>query len=77
MKQYVFGIDVGGTSIKCGLFESDGTILEKWEIITRKQEQGKHVLTDVADSILAMIEKRDLKKEEIIGVGIDADPSSF
>ena len=71
MKQYVFGIDVGGTSIKCGLFESDGTILEKWEIITRKQEQGKHVLTDVADSILAMIEKRDLKKEEIIGVGID------
>ena len=32
MANYVFGIDVGGTSVKCGLFQTDGTLLEKWEI---------------------------------------------
>ena len=34
MANYVFGIDVGGTSVKCGLFQTDGTLLEKWEIPT-------------------------------------------
>ena len=24
MANYVFGIDVGGTSVKCGLFQTDG-----------------------------------------------------
>ena len=31
MKSYCFGIDVGGTSVKCGLFNTDGTLLEKWD----------------------------------------------
>ena len=35
MSIYCFGIDVGGTSVKCGLFKTDGTLLEKWEIPTR------------------------------------------
>ena len=26
MKKYVFGIDVGGTTVKCGLFTADGAI---------------------------------------------------
>ena len=34
MANYVFGIDVGGTSVKCGMFQTDGTLLEKWEIPT-------------------------------------------
>ena len=32
MKRYAFGVDVGGTTIKLGLFSEDGTLLEKWEI---------------------------------------------
>ena len=32
MSKYCFGIDVGGTTIKCALFLNDGTILDKWEI---------------------------------------------
>ena len=40
MGKKCIGIDVGGTSIKLGLFEVDGTLLEKWEIPTRKEENG-------------------------------------
>ena len=37
MKRYCFGIDVGGTTIKCGLFQTDGKLLEKWEVKTRTE----------------------------------------
>jgi ROK family protein (putative glucokinase) len=70
MKQYVFGIDVGGTSIKCGLFKADGTVVEKWEITTRTDEQGSHILRDVADGILTALTEFNIRKEEVIGIGI-------
>ena len=53
MGRYVFGIDVGGTTVKCGLFDVEGNVLDKWEIITRKEEGGKYILPDVAASVLA------------------------
>ena len=37
MGKKCIGIDVGGTTVKLGLFEMDGTLLEKWEIPTRKE----------------------------------------
>ena len=48
MSIYCFGIDVGGTSVKCGLFKTDGTLLEKWEIPTRTENNGENILPDVA-----------------------------
>ena len=35
------GVDVGGTSVKIGLFEVTGELLEKWEVKTRKEDGGK------------------------------------
>ncbi len=29
MGKYCFGIDAGGTSVKCGLFQTDGVLVEK------------------------------------------------
>ena len=54
------GIDVGGTSVKLGLFETDGTLVEKWEVKTRKEENGKYILQDVAESIRAKAAERGL-----------------
>lgn len=48
MKEYCFGIDVGGTTVKCGLFHVDGTLEEKWEIPTRTENRGKEILPDIA-----------------------------
>lgn len=36
---YCFGIDVGGTTVKCGLFQTDGTLVDKWQIPTRTEEE--------------------------------------
>ena len=55
MANYVFGIDVGGTSVKCGLFQTDGTLLEKWEIPTRTENGGSEILPDIAKSVKAKI----------------------
>ena len=53
MANYVFGIDVGGTSVKCGLFQTDGTLLDKWEIPTRTENNGSEILPDIAKSVKA------------------------
>ena len=37
--KYIYGIDIGGTTIKMGLFAEDGTLKEKWEIKTRTDRQ--------------------------------------
>ena len=39
MSNYVFGIDLGGTTVKCGLFTVEGVVLDKWEIKTNKENK--------------------------------------
>ncbi|HIY00746.1 MAG TPA: ROK family glucokinase [Candidatus Blautia faecipullorum] len=70
MSAYCFGIDVGGTSVKCGLFQTDGVLLEKWEIPTRTENQGENILPDVAETIKNKIQERGIDKEDVAGVGI-------
>lgn len=73
MKQYCIGIDVGGTTVKLGLFqlhEGDGTLLEKWEVPTRKEDGGAHILPDVAASILEHLSQRGITTDELEGAGI-------
>ena len=42
--QYTFGVDVGGTAIKYGLF-GDG-LIEKWASPTRVDANGSQILPD-------------------------------
>lgn len=70
MWKYCFGIDVGGTSIKCGFFTAEGELLEKWEIPTRTENQGENILPDIAKSIEKKMEEKAISKEQVTGVGI-------
>ena len=70
MGKYCFGIDVGGTSVKCGLFQTDGVLVEKWEIPTRRENNGEAIIPDIAKTILDKIAERKMDKEDIDGVGI-------
>ncbi len=70
MLQYCFGIDIGGTTIKCGLFQTDGCLLEKWEIPTRIEEQGINILPDAAKAVLDKCKERNISLEEVAGVGV-------
>lgn len=70
MKKYLVGIDIGGTTVKLGLFDLNGELLDKWEIETRKTEKGRYILSDIAKSIDGILNERKIKKEEVLGVGV-------
>ncbi len=70
MKQYAFGIDIGGTTVKCGFFKNDGTFVEKWEIPTRKDNGGDLILPDIADAIRERLEKHGVSMYDVEGIGV-------
>jgi glucokinase len=70
MKKYCFGVDIGGTTVKMGLFDTKGNVLEKWAIPTCTENEGKAVLPDIAASVCGKIEERELVREEIAGIGV-------
>ena len=59
------GIDIGGTSVKIGLFESTGELIDKWEVRTRSEDGGSNILPDVAASIGSKVQEMglDLKRD--------------
>lgn len=65
MKKYVYGIDIGGTSVKMGLFSIEGTLLKKWEIKSDTSDQGQNVIRDIYNSILHTTPNLD----EVLGYG--------
>ena len=68
--RYCMGVDIGATSVKLGLFETEGRLLDKWEIPTRKENHGEQILPDVAASILEKLEERKIRREDVAGVGM-------
>lgn len=68
-KKYVIGADIGGTTVKLGLFEEDGALLEKWEIPTVIEGDGTAVLRDIAAEIQKCREKHNIPADGILGVG--------
>lgn len=70
MSKVLFGVDLGGTTVKMGLFDPEGTVLEKWEIVTRTEDGGKNILPDIAASVKDKMAEKSISKEDVIGVGI-------
>ena len=70
--KYVFGVDIGGTTVKLGLFDEKGELLDKWEIPTDKTDKGKNIVGDVCDSIKSKISGRGITAGDVMGVGVGA-----
>lgn len=70
MKKYGFGVDVGGTTVKMGFFETDGNLIDKWEIRTNTDDQGKQILPDIAKAIDNKLAQEGISKSEVEGIGI-------
>lgn len=70
MKQYCFGIDVGGTTIKIGFFKTDGEMIDKWEVNTRTENAGENILADICQALEEKLEKEKISPDEIEGIGI-------
>ena len=76
---YCFGIDIGGTTVKIGLAAEDGTLLEGWEIPTRREPTPEGLLLDIRVSILDRLDreldrgkKQKIRRADILGIGMAA-----
>ena len=67
--KYCFGVDLGGTTVKMGLFHVDGQLLQKWEIPTRTENAGEAILSDIAAAILGQLEEQQIDKADVHGIG--------
>lgn len=72
MDKRIFAADIGGTTVKLGMFTVEGELLDKWEIDTRKENNGGFILPDIAASIKAKMESENIAKEDVIGIGVGA-----
>ena len=70
MKEYAFGIDLGGTTAKIGLFTTSGALLEKWEVATDTFNAGEHILENLAAAVLGKMKEKSIQPEQVEGVGI-------
>lgn len=70
MKKYVYGVDIGGSSIKFGLFFTTGKLIETWEVCTRLESNGANILSDIALAIENHIRDNGLLKQDVEGVGL-------
>lgn len=69
MKKYCFGIDVGGTTVKIGLFENE-VLTDKWEIKTRTENFGENILSDICDAVQNKVAEKGISLDDIEGLGI-------
>lgn len=67
--KYCFGVDIGGTFIKLGLFTVEGELLDKWQIPTRREDLSSHILQDIAEALEIKLIERKIIKDEVVGVG--------
>ncbi len=68
--KYVFGVDLGGTTVKIGLLDNYGNKQEVWEIPTRKGDGGSHILPDIAEAIRDKMKEKNIDDADVAGVGI-------
>lgn len=70
MKKFGFGVDIGGTTVKLGIFQMDGTLLDKWEIPTDTTNSGAAILDDVATAISGKMKERNIEIKDVEGIGL-------
>ena len=70
MESYIFGIDLGGTTVKLGLFTKQGGLAEKWEIPTRTENGGAHILPDLQQAVFDCLQRHGLDASQVLGIGL-------
>ncbi len=70
MEKVVFGVDLGGTTVKLGLFDTEGNVLDKWEIPTRKEDNGRQILPDIAQAVKEKMKEKGYSDENVSGIGL-------
>ena len=70
MSKVCFGVDIGGTTVKMGMFDEQGVLKTQCEIPTRKEDGGKLIIPDICAKITEILTVNNLTKSDVIGVGL-------
>lgn len=70
MKNYIIGIDIGGTYIKSGIIKFDGTLVASEKMPTSAENGVNAVVETISALIESLLKQSGIKRKEVIGVGI-------
>ena len=70
MEQVCVGVDIGGTSVKLGIFTLNGDLLKKWEIPTEPKNDPKALIEKIGKSIKETLKEARLTLTDCVGVGM-------
>ncbi len=70
MRKKLLGIDLGGTTIKFGILTLEGEVQEKWAIETNTLENGRHIVSDIVESLKHRLSLYGLTKDDFLGIGM-------
>ncbi len=69
-KKYMIGVDIGGTTIKVGLVDTDCRLIQKTRIPTKNYSDTEELIGAAAEEIFSMLQQNNIALEECIGAGI-------
>ncbi|MCF0143002.1 MAG: ROK family protein, partial [Parasporobacterium sp.] len=72
MEKFIFGVDIGGTDTKIGLFTPQGELAEKISIPTDSTNHGANILKDISMAAHGIFQKRFIPERGFAGVGLAA-----
>ena len=64
--KYCVGVDVGGTTVKAGIFEETGKLIMKWSVPTRKENGSAELFEDIRKSITSSTCKSIILTKKIV-----------
>jgi len=67
---YTFGVDIGGTTIKIGLFDNEYNLLDKYDITTVRNIDGSQIVIDTVNKIKEIMEDKKFSYDQLSGIGI-------
>lgn len=71
MEKVLIGIDIGGSTIKMGILNTSGQILQSWEIKTQKDNKADNIVADIWSSINGKLPAHTIKNN-VLGIGVGA-----
>lgn len=72
MSKYYIGIDLGGTFIKGGIVDENGTIIILDKAPTEVDKGNEQICKNIANLSLSLLEKSKIKRTDIVGIGMGA-----
>lgn len=70
MGRFTFGVDIGGTAVKVGLFSDTEELISQWQIPTRLVDHGAQILSDVKIAAEGILDGNGLTWADVAGIGL-------